>query len=168
MFFSLFEYSLIHKPITFTTDLCPDLPRHSRVQVVFGISREILHKNQNTLENLRLEERFWFSPFFQFHYNFPNKSLILQHMYFSCNAVYSTSDGHKVTWSAWIPMVPNVYKFWLYVTQKWVVFSWNNIFLKDDLILLVCNTEYLPEIPRLRWKYDYLSRSLMTEIRKVL
>lgn len=106
--------------------------------------------------------------FFQFHYNFPNKSLILQHMYFSCNAVYSTSDGHKVTWSAWIPMVPNVYKFWLYVTQKWVVFSWNNIFLKDDLILLVCNTEYLPEIPRLRWKYDYLSRSLMTEIRKVL
>lgn len=60
MFFSLFEYSLIHKLIIFAVCLCPDLPKHSRVQVVLGTSREIglPYKDQNTLENIRHEKRF--------------------------------------------------------------------------------------------------------------
>lgn len=108
--------------------------------------------------------------FFQLYYNFPNRSLILQHMCFSHNAVYSTTDGYEVTWSAWIPMVLNMYRFWVYVAERWAVFSWNNASLKDDLILFVCNTEYLylPEFQDYRLKFDYLNWPLMTEIRKAV
>lgn len=135
------------------------------------MSREIglLHKDQNTLENIRLERRFWYCSFFSYIIIFPIKAWSCNTCIFHLMQFTAPVMDIKLLEAHRFPWFQTCTNFGFMKLKGELVFSWNNSFLKDDLILFVCNTEYpyLPGIPRLQMKI-WLSWSLMSEIRKAV